>query len=88
MQAVEIRRNLPLSPSAEFDPARMVPYGFDETDYGTPVSKSSEMVTLTIDGQSVTVPAGTSIMRTRHAGAGEPCGAGRSRHGGDPRHRG
>src|ERR671915_75365 len=34
-----------------------------ETDYGTPASKSSEMVTLTIDGQSVTVPAGTSIMR-------------------------
>src|SRR4029450_12634355 len=34
-----------------------------ETDYGTPASKSSEKVTLTIDGQSVTVPAGTSIMR-------------------------
>src|SRR5215467_179354 len=34
-----------------------------ETDYGTPASKSSEMVTLTIDGQNVTVPAGTSIMR-------------------------
>src|SRR5918995_6399057 len=34
-----------------------------ETDYGTPASKSSEMVTLTIDGQFVTVPAGTSIMR-------------------------
>src|SRR5277367_852715 len=34
-----------------------------ETDYGTPVSKSTESVTLTIDGQAVTVPAGTSIMR-------------------------
>ncbi|MBI2740022.1 MAG: formate dehydrogenase subunit alpha [Rhodospirillales bacterium] len=34
-----------------------------EIDYGTPASKSSETVTLTIDGQSVTVPAGTSIMR-------------------------
>src|SRR6476620_5381372 len=34
-----------------------------ETDYGTPASRSSEMVTLTIDGQAVTVPAGTSIMR-------------------------
>ncbi len=34
-----------------------------ETDYGTPVSKSAESVTLTIDGQTVTVPAGTSIMR-------------------------
>ena len=34
-----------------------------EIDYGTPVSKSTEPVTLTIDGQKVTVPAGTSIMR-------------------------
>ena len=34
-----------------------------ETDYGTPRSKSEKMVTLTIDGQSVTVPEGTSIMR-------------------------
>src|SRR5262245_35648483 len=34
-----------------------------EIDYGTPVAKSSERVTLTIDGQTVTVPAGTSIMR-------------------------
>src|SRR5215510_1311969 len=34
-----------------------------ETDYGTPASKSAEQVTLTIDGQKVTVPEGTSIMR-------------------------
>src|SRR5690348_9836225 len=34
-----------------------------ETDYGTPRSKSEATVTLTIDGQSVTVPEGTSIMR-------------------------
>ena len=34
-----------------------------EIDYGTPKSKSNNMVTLTIDGQSVTVPEGTSIMR-------------------------
>jgi formate dehydrogenase major subunit len=34
-----------------------------EIDYGTPESKSEEMVTLTIDGKSVTVPEGTSIMR-------------------------
>lgn len=34
-----------------------------ETDYGTPLSKSEKMVTLTIDGQQVTVPEGTSIMR-------------------------
>jgi formate dehydrogenase major subunit len=34
-----------------------------ETDYGTPVSKSEAMVTLEIDGKSVMVPAGTSVMR-------------------------
>src|SRR5712692_4925618 len=34
-----------------------------ETDFGTPRSKSKAMITLTIDGQSVAVPEGTSIMR-------------------------
>lgn len=34
-----------------------------ETDFGTPESKSSKSVTLTIDGQAITVPAGTSVMR-------------------------
>src|SRR6202051_3001008 len=34
-----------------------------ETDFGTPRSRSETMVTLTIDGQSITVPEGTSIMR-------------------------
>src|SRR5450756_2535640 len=34
-----------------------------ETDFGTPRSKSETMITLTIDGQSVTAPEGTSIMR-------------------------
>jgi len=34
-----------------------------ELDYGTPVVSSDTTVTLTIDGQAVTVPAGTSIMR-------------------------
>ncbi len=34
-----------------------------ETDYGTPRVKSAAMVTLTIDGNSITVPEGTSIMR-------------------------
>jgi formate dehydrogenase major subunit len=34
-----------------------------EIDYGTKASKSEEMVTLSIDGVQVTVPAGTSIMR-------------------------
>jgi formate dehydrogenase major subunit len=34
-----------------------------EIDYGTPEVKSDRMVTLEIDGQTVTVPEGTSIMR-------------------------
>src|SRR5512147_1396254 len=34
-----------------------------ETDFGTPPSRSTALVTLTIDGQSITVPEGTSIMR-------------------------
>ncbi|WP_062120021.1 formate dehydrogenase subunit alpha [Aureimonas sp. AU40] len=34
-----------------------------ETDHGTPERRSEKMVTLTIDGESVTVPAGTSLMR-------------------------
>jgi formate dehydrogenase major subunit len=34
-----------------------------EIDYGTPASKSMKTVTLTIDGMSITVPEGTSIMR-------------------------
>jgi len=34
-----------------------------QKDFGTPESKSDEMVTLTIDGREVTVPAGTSVMR-------------------------
>jgi formate dehydrogenase major subunit len=34
-----------------------------EIDYGTPKSKAQKMVTLTIDGHSVAVPEGTSIMR-------------------------
>ncbi|CAG9184517.1 formate dehydrogenase subunit alpha [Cupriavidus pinatubonensis] len=35
----------------------------DVIDFGTPASESTEMVTLEIDGVSVTVPAGTSVMR-------------------------
>jgi formate dehydrogenase major subunit len=34
-----------------------------ETDFGTPERRSETMVTLAIDGQSVTVPEGTSVMR-------------------------
>ena len=34
-----------------------------ETDYGTPKVASEKMVTLEIDGQEITVPEGTSIMR-------------------------
>src|SRR5271156_5897568 len=34
-----------------------------EIDYGTPRSKIEKTVALTIDGQAVTVPEGTSILR-------------------------
>jgi formate dehydrogenase major subunit len=34
-----------------------------QADFGTPASKSTDQVTLTIDGRAVTVPAGTSVMR-------------------------
>jgi formate dehydrogenase major subunit len=34
-----------------------------DLDYGTPPSQGEETVTLTIDGQTVTAPAGTSILR-------------------------
>ncbi|WP_262690390.1 formate dehydrogenase subunit alpha [Kordiimonas aestuarii] len=44
-----------------------------ETDYGTPEVMSGEAVTLEIDGQTVTVPKGTSIMRAaKEAGIGIP----------------
>src|ERR1700754_2874592 len=39
-----------------------------EIDFGTPRSKSEKMVSLTIDGMSVTVPEGTSIMRAATEG--------------------
>ncbi len=38
-------------------------YAIDYADRGTPASASSESVTVEIDGESITVPAGTSIMR-------------------------
>ncbi len=33
-----------------------------ELDYGTPIRVADKRVTLTIDGETVTVPAGTSVM--------------------------
>jgi formate dehydrogenase major subunit len=38
-----------------------------EIDYGTPAATSARQVTLTVDGVSVTVPEGTSIMRAAMA---------------------
>ncbi len=35
----------------------------DDIDYGTPARSSTEAVTVSIDGISVTVPSGTSVMR-------------------------
>ena len=34
-----------------------------EIDYGTPAVRTGKLVTLTVDGETVTVPEGTSIMR-------------------------
>ncbi len=42
-----------------------------EIDYGTPASKSEKTVTLTVDGQQITVPEGTSIMRAAMDGGVE-----------------
>ena len=39
-------------------------------DYGTPAVGSKETVTLTIDGRTVTVPAGTSVMRAAATSGG------------------
>ena len=33
-----------------------------EIDFGTPIRLAEQTVTLTIDGEKVTVPAGTSVM--------------------------
>jgi formate dehydrogenase major subunit len=38
-------------------------YLVNETDYGTPASKSEKTVTLTIDGMKVSAPEGTTVMR-------------------------
>jgi len=35
----------------------------DDKDFGTPERKSDKTVTLEVDGCSVTVPEGTSVMR-------------------------
>lgn len=46
------------------DPSKADPKAIDPNkDYGTPASTSEERVSLFIDGQQVTVPAGTSILR-------------------------
>jgi formate dehydrogenase major subunit len=42
-----------------------------QKDFGTPESRSTDMVTLTIDGRDVTVPAGTSVMRAAAEAGGE-----------------
>ena len=46
--------------------------GFErQPDFGTPESRESEHVTLTIDGRDVTVPAGTSVMRAARECGGD-----------------
>jgi len=41
-----------------------------QKDFGTPEVKAGEMVSLTIDGREVTVPAGTSVMRAASEAGG------------------
>ena len=44
-----------------------------EIDYGTPASRAEKTVTLTVDGRTVTVPEGTSVMRaSTESGIGIP----------------
>ncbi|RUX03604.1 2Fe-2S iron-sulfur cluster binding domain-containing protein, partial [Mesorhizobium sp. M8A.F.Ca.ET.023.01.1.1] len=43
----------------------------EELDYGTPQSKAERQVTLTVDGRSISVPEGTSIMRAAMEGGVE-----------------
>ncbi|MES2698617.1 MAG: molybdopterin-dependent oxidoreductase, partial [Pseudomonadota bacterium] len=42
-----------------------------QKDFGTPESRSTDQVTLTIDGREVTVPAGTSVMRAAAVTGGD-----------------
>ncbi len=42
-----------------------------QADFGTPEVLSEEMVTLTIDGREVTVPAGTTVMRAASESGGK-----------------
>src|SRR5882672_9686008 len=62
MDSIELRRGAAAA-EQKFDPLRQVPYDFDATDYGTPARTGEAAVTLTIDGRSVSVAAGTSVMR-------------------------
>src|SRR3546814_2377652 len=49
--------------STRTDPLFPYPTLFRSIDFGTPASKAEKTVTLTVDGISVTVPEGTSVMR-------------------------
>lgn len=42
-----------------------------QPDFGTPASRATELVTLTIDGRIVTVPLGTSVMRAARESGGD-----------------
>ncbi|MCB2050246.1 MAG: (2Fe-2S)-binding protein, partial [Novosphingobium sp.] len=41
-----------------------------QADFGTPEVRAGQSVTLTIDGRTVTVPAGTSVMRAASESGG------------------
>ena len=44
----------------------------DEIDFGTPASRTTEQVAVTIDGRTVTVPAGTYTLTIRCSDQGTP----------------
>ncbi|MDH4259061.1 MAG: formate dehydrogenase subunit alpha [Gammaproteobacteria bacterium] len=46
-------------------------YAIDHKDLGTPAAASGESVTLDIDGSTVTVPVGTSVMRAAALAGGQ-----------------
>ena len=60
------------------DPRGTMPMrsGIGEPDFGTPKSESDVMVSVTIDGETHTVPEGTSVMR---AAGDAGCGGSASR---------
>ena len=61
MDSIELRRDAAGERAAQH--LGQAPFQFQETDFGTPTRPGEATVELTIDGRSVLVPPGTSVMR-------------------------